>query len=74
MRGEIIYKILDSLGNKVFNYVDFVNAFLKAGYGASGGKIRYEFSKIQDKRISSELNKQKIINFKKYLFKLKVKG
>ena len=38
MRGEIIYKILDSLGNKVFNYVDFVNAFLKAGYGASGGK------------------------------------
>ncbi len=74
MRGEIIYKILDSLGNKVFNYVDFVNAFLKAGYGASGGKIRYEFSKIQDKRISSELNKQKIINFKKYLFKLKSEG
>ena len=37
-------------------------------------KIRYEFSKIQDKRISSELNKQKIINFKKYLFKLKSEG
>lgn len=74
MRGEIIYKILNSLGNKVFDYIDFTNAFLKAGYGASGGKIRYEFYKIQDKKIQLQLNKQKIINFKRYLSKLKSEG
>lgn len=74
MKGEIIYKILNSLGNEVLDYVDFTNAFLKAGYGASGGKIRYEYSKLQNKRFDSEINAQKINNFKKYLSKLKSEG
>ena len=74
MKGEIIYKILQSLGDGVFNYLDFTNAFLKAGYGATGNKIRYEFLKIQNTRIVSQLNKQKIINFRKYLSKLKKGG
>lgn len=74
MRGEIIYKILNSLESGVFDYIDFTNAFIKAGYGATGGKIRYELSKIQGKRITSQLNKQKINNFRKYLFKLKSDG
>lgn len=74
MKGEIIYKILNSLENKVFEHIDFIEAFLKAGYGASGGKIRHEFSKIQDRKINLNLNKQKINNFKKYLSKLKSEG
>ncbi|MBI2627752.1 hypothetical protein HYW72_02370 [Candidatus Nomurabacteria bacterium] len=74
MKGEIIYKILNSLGNGVTDYIDFTNAFLRAGYGATGGKIRYELSKIQEKRISSEINKQKIRNFQRYLSKLKSNG
>ncbi|MDO8639774.1 MAG: hypothetical protein Q7R53_02505, partial [bacterium] len=74
MKGEIIYKILNSLGNEVLDYVDFTSAFLKAGYGATGGKIRYEFSKIQDKRIDSQLAKQKIKDLKNYLYKLKSQG
>ena len=74
MKGEIIYKILNSLGDEVLDYLDFTNAFLKAGYGATGGKIRYEFSKLRNKRIDSQLNKQEINKFKKYLSKLKNDG
>lgn len=74
MKGEIIYRILNSLGEEMLDHIDFVNAFLRAGYGATGGKIRYEFSKIQDKRIGSQLNKQKIKSLKNYLYKLKSQG
>ena len=52
MRGDIIYKILDTLENGVKDYIDFTHAFLKAGYGASSGKINREFSKIQYKNDS----------------------
>lgn len=74
MKGEIIYKILNSLESGVFDYVDFANAFLTAGYGATSGKIRSEFSKIQNRRMNLQLNKQKLNNFKKYLSKLKSEG
>ena len=74
MKGEIIYKILNSLGDEVLDCVDFTSAFLKAGYGATGGKINYEFRKIQNKRISEQLEKEKILKFKNYLAKLKNNG
>jgi hypothetical protein len=74
MKGEIIYKILNSLENEIVNYIDFTNAFLRAGYGAMGGKIRYEFSKIQDKRTNEQFKKDKVLKFKKYLSKLKNEG
>src|ERR1035437_8655220 len=70
MKGDIIYKILDSLSNAMLNQVDFTAAFLKAGYGASGGKINYEFNKIQDKRIKKQIQKDKVLKFKNYLAKL----
>ena len=74
MRGDIIYKILNFLSDQVCVQVNFAHAILKAGYGASGGKINYEFSKLQDRRFHSQLNKQKILNFQKYLSKLKGQG
>lgn len=74
MKGEIIYKILNSASDKALDHIDFINAFLKAGYGATSGKIRYELSKIQYNKISSKLNKQKIDNLKNYLYKLKSQG
>jgi len=46
----------------MLDQVDFASAFLKAGYGASGGKIDYEFRKIQDKRTSRHLEKEKMQN------------
>lgn len=74
MKGDIIYKILNSLSNTVLDQVDFTSAFLRAGYGASGGKINYEFRKVQDKRINKQLEKEKILKFKNYLAKLKNSG
>ena len=74
MKGEIVYKILNSLSDMALAQIDFANAFLAAGYGATGNKINYEFSKIQDKRIASQINKEKIRNFQKYLSKLKSDG
>lgn len=74
MKGEIIYKILNYVGNGMQDYVDFTHAFLKAGYGATGNKIRYEFSKIQNQKINSELDRNKMNNFRKYLSKLKNQG
>ena len=74
MKGEIIYKIFNLLGDEVIDYVDFANSFLQAGYGATSNKIRYEFSKIQNKRINLQLDKQKMDKLKKYLSKLKSEG
>ena len=74
MKGEIVYKILNSLSDVALNQVDFMNAFLRAGYGATGRKIDYEFNKIQDKRIYTQLEKEKILKFKNYLTKLKSSG
>ena len=74
MKGEIIYKILNFLGERALDHVDFMNAFLRAGSGATSGKIRYELSKIENKRNISQLNKQKIKNLKNYLYKLKSQG
>lgn len=74
MKGEILYKILNSLSGVTLNQIDFINAFLKAGYGATGGKIDYEFRKIQDKRIYRQLEKEKMLKFKNYLAKLKNNG
>lgn len=74
MKGEIIYKILNTLGEGAMYQADFTNAILRAGYGATPGKIDSEFSKIQNKRINKEIDKVRINKFKKYLSKLKSDG
>ncbi len=74
MKGELIYKILNSLNDAVYDQIDFVKAFLEAGYGAGGRKINFEFQKMQDKRIIKQIEKEKISKFKNYLAKLKNGG
>lgn len=74
MKGDLIYKILNYLEGEMFDVVDFTSAFLKAEYGATGGKINYEFSRIQNKRISKKFEKEKILKLKNYLAKLKNDG
>mgnify|MGYP001559548363 CR=1 FL=1 len=74
MKGETIYKVLDFLGDRVLDQIDFFNVVLKSGYGTTGSKIRQQFSEIQDNRINLKLNKQKINNLKNYLYKLKSQG
>lgn len=74
MRGDIIYKILDVLGHQAHDYLDFTEAFLRAGYGASGGKIDFEYSRIRDQRIKKDLRKLELAKFRKYVSKLKRDG
>lgn len=50
MKGDITLKILEFIGESTMNALDLTAAFLNAGYGASYGKIQYEFSKIKQKR------------------------
>jgi len=42
-RGEILFTILERLSEAAIDAADMFDAFLTAGYGASVGKIEYEF-------------------------------
>ncbi len=74
MKGEILYKILNSLADHATDSVDFARTILQSGYGASSSKINYQFSKIQNKRHKRELDQQDLYKFKRYLSKLKIQG
>lgn len=74
MRGKITYKILNALEGIAISQIDFIHAFLKSGYGASSGKINYEFNKLQDKRIHKQIEKENSLKLSKYLSKLKSEG
>lgn len=73
-RGKILYQILDFLGDAVLEQADFMQAVLQAGYGASGGKIEYKYSKLQASRHTRKIKKQELLRFQKYLSKLKSEG
>src|SRR3989344_7457312 len=74
MRGDILYKILKTLKKTTQDQVDFVDAFISAGYGATSGKIEYKFQNIKKERKLRELKKKATIKFSKYLSKLKKDG
>lgn len=50
MRGKILLKALEILEEGIMNQLDFFDAMLSSGYGASMGKIEYEYKK--NRRIS----------------------
>jgi len=50
MRGEILLKALEILKECALSQADFLEAVLAAGYGASMGKIDYEYSKAKRRR------------------------
>lgn len=56
MKGEILLKALNLLEEGAMNQVDFFNAVLESGYGASMSKLEYQFNKQNRKR---NLNKSK---------------
>ena len=74
VRGEIIYKILDFFEDRALDQVDFISAFLKAGYGASSGKIQTEINIFSKEREASKFNKQRKRQLQKYISKLKSQG
>lgn len=78
IKGAILIKILEFLENEASSQVNLIEAILISGYGASMGKIDYEYEKIQQ---ASEIQKFKIKEFRinklrlqKFLSKLKKDG
>ena len=74
MKGEIIYKILDTLENRVMATFDFFDAIISAGYGASFGKLQYEHKKRLNRRLEYKLNREIKRKLQKYISKLKSSG
>ncbi len=50
MRGKIMFKILEAIGETGEGAADCIDAFLRAGYGASLRGMQYELSKIENAR------------------------
>ncbi len=77
-RGDKILKVLEAVGNGVSDLSALFEAFLRAGYGASQGKISYEFSRARDRNaaflnsLRQDINEK--LKFQKLLSKLKNDG
>lgn len=78
MRGEYLVKILEFLKDQAVNQMDFWDAVLASGYGASMSKIDYEYNKIRRAREIEQLTRAELANRRKrlgvYLSKMKHDG
>ena len=78
MRGNILIKILEALEDGAMNQINFFEAVLVSGYGASIGKIDYEHKKLQKARsldkVKNEDTAQKIKRLSIFLSKIKRDG
>lgn len=71
MRGETMIKILDTLFEASGDAVLGFEAFLRAGYGASSGKMMYEFDRLKTAR---DIRRAAQIRYHSVLYKLKRDG
>lgn len=74
MKGELKYKILNFIEDRALGGVDFVGAFLSAGYGATLSKMEYESDKRARRRENYKWERERRQRLQKYLFKLKSEG
>lgn len=78
MRGNLLLKTLETLKECALNQADLFEAILVAGYGASGGKINYEFRKIQNAKESRKLERQELERrkkrFRNFVYQMKHDG
>src|SRR5438552_2551878 len=77
-KGEILINILEFLHDRVVDQVDFFDAVLASGYGASLGKIDYEFRKrnriSEGKRLKDQHIQERKRRLMVYLSKMKHDG
>src|SRR3989338_5894573 len=64
MKGEITLKLLEHIKDFASDMTNLTEAFLGAGYGASSGKIRREFDKIESEKTKCQLNKAERVKSK----------
>lgn len=78
MKGEITLRLLEFIRDAAVGAADLTAAFLESGYGASYGKIMYEFEQRSNQRVNGkELKIDKKIfqqRFYNMLYKLKKDG
>lgn len=74
MKGEITLKFLEEIKDFVDSSADLFEVFLRAGYGASAGKLRYEFSKAQKERRQRQELAQYRKRYARFLYRLRQDG
>ncbi|MEK7140833.1 MAG: hypothetical protein AAB815_03545 [Patescibacteria group bacterium] len=74
MKGDVLYNILNFLESRALDQIDFLESFLKAGYGASFSKLDYEHRKLIRAREKHEYGRQEKRRLQKYLSALKKDG
>lgn len=74
MKGDVSVKILEAIGDFAGTATDIFSAIVSSNYGASYGKLQYEISKRQNRRIKKSTEndfkkqtKQKYYNMLYYL-------
>jgi DNA-binding transcriptional regulator PaaX len=67
MKGHILLKALSLIEDTAMSQVDFFEAVLVSGYGASMNKLDHEYNKIQRKRDKNKITKQELIDRKRKL-------
>ena len=77
-KGDILFKILETIGGLTVGMVDLFDVFLSAGYGASYGKLQYELSKKRGERerksLEREIQKEAKQKYYNLIYKLKTSG
>jgi len=74
MKEEITLKFLEEIKDFVDSGADLFEVFLRAGYGASAGKLRYEFSKAQKERRQRQELAQYRKRYARFLYRLRQDG
>jgi len=78
MKGEILLKALEILEKGLQTQADFFEAVLTSGYGASMGKIDYEYQKIKKNQERSAFSQEELKKRKRrvqiYISKMKQDG
>lgn|SRR3989338_1320571 len=73
-KGEILYKILDAVEDTGIFTANSMLSILYAGYGASMGKLNYEFEKLEKKSDEYKYKRDQKRQVQIYLSKLKNDG
>lgn len=74
MRGDLTIKLLEFAKNFPGYSIDSIEAFLRAGYGASMSKMDFEFNKLRKRRELIAEERRERDRIYKLLFKLKRDG
>lgn len=78
MRGELMFKILNTIEDKVSDFINLQAAILSSGYGASFGKIEHNLKlrkRLKDDYVRRrQKNQESRLRLQKYIHKLKTDG